>query len=95
MPSDEKIKEGIRLNVYDAAHGWRDTMGDNRGIRAILADPDFRQAWIDFRGAAGGKKVLGKRRPKTDLKTKRNAAELFGWDREDKRFYEHLRGASP
>lgn len=102
MSSDEKLENGVKLNIYDAAHGWRGAMGDNRPIRAILADPDFRQAWITWRGSApiydergriiGHRKVLGKRRPPTTLAQKREVAHLFGWDNEDQRFYRHLRG---
>src|SRR4029077_16190319 len=50
LPADYKVRHFISLNIYDAAHSYKETHGDPRGIRAILADTEFRNAWNTFRG---------------------------------------------
>lgn len=78
IPVDEKLRRGIRLNVYDAARGYRDTQGmDPRtSIREIIRREDFRETWRTFRGGA---RTFSKRGTPTTLDEKVGAASRFGW----------------
>src|SRR5215471_20516426 len=81
VPREEKRERGMRVNIYDAARSYqqrRIEMGERRvGLRQILKDEQFRQAWNVWKD---------RNQP---FEVRAEAAELWDWwdfDEDDDRW---------
>lgn len=97
-----KLDHGIQLNIYDAARSYRSKEGLDVGLRAILRNDEFREAWRTFKGGDHYQRegshwvktghIKGGR--PTSFTEKMDAADTLGWTDETQAI-ERLRSVSP
>jgi hypothetical protein len=104
IPASDKARLGIPFNIYDAARSYKETHDDERGLRAIIKDSEFRNAWNTFRGGYRWERKAetnwalerGRRKDGGIYSTtaeKMRAAEVLGWSKTETT--EALRRQSP
>jgi hypothetical protein len=106
-PGEEwKLSHGQPLNIYDAARSYRESHGlTDTGIREILKDERFRNAWGTFKGGyrwartkesgwALERDYKKKGGIYSTTQEKIKAAEILGWYGADSAL-ERLRNISP